>query len=81
MMSAESSKSDGFMFPEKDVSQRGITIPLFGRHGKHTFCGTFTTGKPDVSRVSRYAESGKHCKHKNITTPQNFRIMGKGVRR
>lgn len=80
-MIADRHQKLGFMFPEKDVSQRGIYIPPFGRHGKHAFCGTFTTGKPDVSRVSRYAESGKHRKLTNISRRPTMRMIGKGVRR
>lgn len=79
-MIADRHEKQGFMFAEKDVCQRGIYIPPFGEHGKHTFCGTFTTGKPDVSRVRRYGDFGKHRKLTNISRP-TARMIGKGVRR
>jgi hypothetical protein len=79
-MTANTPENRGFMFSAKDVYRRGIYIPPFGGHGKHTFAQTFTTGKPYVSRVCRYAQNGEHGKLTNMPRP-NFRMMGKGVRR
>lgn len=65
-MNAAYSKRRWFMFAKKDVCQRGIYIPPFGGHGKHAFHGTFTTGKPDVSRVRQYSGNGELGKLENI---------------
>ena len=45
-MIADRHEKQGFMFAEKDVCQRGIYIPPFGEHGKHTFAAHSPRGNP-----------------------------------
>lgn len=80
-MIAAAPETYGFMFGKKHVWQRGITIPPFAELAKHSFPPTFTTGKPDVSRVRQYGDFAKHTKLPNTPHRLNVRMMGKGVLR